>query len=67
MNEEQIKGNWLQIKGQLKEKWGKLTDDEITQAKGKAEYLAGKIQEHYGKTKDEAMKEVNDYFKTLKE
>jgi uncharacterized protein YjbJ (UPF0337 family) len=62
MNEEQIKGNWKQLTGQIREKWGKLTDDEVTQADGRAEYLAGRIQERYGQTKAEAIKEVNDFF-----
>lgn len=66
MNEDQIKGNWKQIKGQLKEKWGKLTDDEITQSEGRTDILAGKIQERYGQTKDAALKEVNEFFKTIK-
>ena len=60
------KGNWKQIKGQLKEKWGKLTDDELTQAEGRTDFLAGKVQERYGQAKDEALKEVNEFFKELK-
>jgi uncharacterized protein YjbJ (UPF0337 family) len=67
MNEDQIKGNWKQIKGQIKQKWGKLTDDEVTQAEGKVDYLAGIVQERYGQTKDAAFKEVNDYFESLKD
>jgi uncharacterized protein YjbJ (UPF0337 family) len=67
MNEEQIKGNWKQIKGQFKEKWGKLTEDDLTEAEGRADYLVGKVQERYGQAKDEALKEVNEFFKSLKE
>lgn len=66
MNEEQMKGNWKQINGQLKEKWGKLTDNDLLEAEGRAENLAGKVQEHYGKAKDEAIIEVNEFLKTLK-
>jgi uncharacterized protein YjbJ (UPF0337 family) len=66
MNEEQVKGNWKQLTGQLKEKWGKLTDNDLKQVEGRAEILAGKVQEHYGKAKDEALNEVNEFFKTLK-
>lgn len=66
MNEDEVKGNWKQITGQLKEKWGKLTDDDFVQAEGRADYLAGKVQEHYGHAKDEALKEVNEFFKNLK-
>jgi uncharacterized protein YjbJ (UPF0337 family) len=66
MNEEQVKGNWKQITGQIKEKWGKLTDDEVTQAEGRTDYLAGRVQEKYGQAKDEALKEVNEFFKAIK-
>lgn len=62
MNQDQIKGDWNQIKGQLKQKWGKITDDELTQAEGRVDYLAGKIQERYGKSKDSALQEVNAFF-----
>lgn len=66
MNEDQVKGNWHQIKGQLKEKWGKITDNELTISEGRIEYIAGVVQEKYGQTKDAAMKEVSEYFKALK-
>jgi uncharacterized protein YjbJ (UPF0337 family) len=48
MNWDRIEGNWKQIKGTLKEKWGKLTDDEFDQIAGKRDRLGGKIQERYG-------------------
>lgn len=65
MNEDQIKGNWKQIKGQLKTKWGKLTDDDLTEAKGRMDNLVGKIQERYGQTKDDVLKEVNEFLKNI--
>lgn len=64
MNTDQVKGNWKQMTGSLKEKWGKLTDNEITESQGKREYFVGKIQEHYGKSKEIATKEVNDFFQS---
>ena len=48
-----IKGNWKQIKGKLKEKYGELTDDDLTYVEGKEEQLIGKLQERLGKTKQE--------------
>ena len=62
MNKDIIEGKWEQLKGQAKAKWGDLTDDELTEAKGNAQYLAGKVQERYGKTKEEAEAEVNTWF-----
>jgi uncharacterized protein YjbJ (UPF0337 family) len=66
MNSDQIAGNWKKITGEVKKKWGKLTDNEITKAEGRADILAGKIQEHYGKSREEALKEVNEFFLSLK-
>ena len=54
MNAEQIKGNWKQLTGQVKQKWGKLTDDDLDVAAGHREQLAGLIQERYGVVKEEA-------------
>lgn len=66
MNTDQIKGNWKQIKGIFKAKWGELTEDEYVESEGELEFLAGKIQERYGKTKDQAMEEINTFIKSLK-
>ncbi|WP_440222832.1 CsbD family protein [Dokdonella sp. MW10] len=65
MNEDRIKGKWKQLSGTIKEKWGKLTDDDLKVAEGNREYLAGKIQERYGYAKDEAEKHVRDFEGTL--
>lgn len=54
----QIKGNWYQLKGQLKEKYGELTDDDLKMAEGKAEELIGILQEKTGKTKEEIEEEL---------
>ncbi|SQI81668.1 putative stress-response protein [Klebsiella oxytoca] len=56
MNKDEIGGNWKQFKGKAKEKWGKLTDDDMTVIEGKRDQLVGKIQERYGYEKDQADK-----------
>ena len=61
MNWDRIEGNWKQMKGTLKEKWCKLTDDEFDQIGGKRDQLVGKIQEKYGITRDEADKQVRGW------
>lgn len=65
MNEDKIKGQWKQLSGKLKEKWGKLTDDDLKVAEGNRDYLAGKIQERYGIAKDEAAKQVEAFDREL--
>ena len=61
MNKDEIGGNWKQLKGKAKEKWGTLTDDDMTVIEGKRDQLVGKIQERYGYAKDQAEKEVSDW------
>jgi uncharacterized protein YjbJ (UPF0337 family) len=61
MNEDKIKGQWKQLAGKLKARWGKLTDDDLEVAEGNSEYLAGKIQERYGVAKDEAHKQIKEF------
>lgn len=65
MNQDTIKGQWKQLSGSIKKRWGKLTDDDLTRAEGSAEYLAGKLQERYGIARDEAEAQVNEFQKTL--
>lgn len=65
MNWDIVKGNWEQMTGKIRQKWGELTDDEITQMKGQRDQVVGKIREKYGKTKDEAEKEVDEFFSTM--
>jgi uncharacterized protein YjbJ (UPF0337 family) len=65
MNEDKIKGNWKQLTGKLKAKWGKLTDDDIQVAEGNSEYLAGKLQERYGIARDEAERQIREFDRTL--
>ena len=61
MNNDRVAGNWKQMKGKIKEQWGKLTDDEIDQLEGKSEQLAGRLQERYGMARDEAEKQAKDF------
>lgn len=63
MNTDTLKGKWKQLKGEVKERWGKLTDDEILRTEGDLEQLQGKIQERYGYSKDKAKQEVDDFMR----
>ena len=58
MNQDRIEGNWKQVKGKVKEQWGKLTDDDLDVIAGKRDQLLGRIQERHGIAKDEAEKQV---------
>jgi uncharacterized protein YjbJ (UPF0337 family) len=61
MNWDIIEGNWTKAKGKVKEQWGKLTDDDLTQISGKRDQLAGKLQERYGIAKDEVEKQLSEF------
>jgi len=61
MNWDRIEGNWKQMKGAVKDKWGKLTDDQFTSIGGKRDKLVGHIQEAYGCSRDDADKQVKDW------
>ena len=61
MNWDRIEGNWKQLKGQAREHWGKLTDDDVDVAAGNREQLVGKVQERYGIAKDEAERQVDEF------
>ncbi len=56
---DRIAGNWKQFSGKAKERWGKLTDDDLTVIDGRREQLSGKLQERYGIMKDEAEREIS--------
>lgn len=64
MNEYRIKGNWNELKGKVKEKWGEITDDELDQIDGETYQLIGHIQKRYGRSLDEARREVNNWRNT---
>ncbi len=58
---ERIKGSWAQTKGAVKEQWGKLTDDDLTEIEGRREKLVGKIQARYGISHDQAEAQVSGW------
>ena len=66
MNWEQIRGQWRQLKGSIKAKWGKLTDDDLDVIAGQQEQLTGKIQERYGIAKEEAHRQVDEWLAGLR-
>jgi uncharacterized protein YjbJ (UPF0337 family) len=65
MDWNRIEGNWKQVKGQIKEKWANLTDDDLEKIAGRREQLEGKLQERYGIAKDAVSKDVDDWLKTM--
>ena len=67
MNNDIVEGKWKEMKGQLKEWWGKLTDDELEQASGNAEQIIGLLQQKYGYTREHAEEEWNRRIKGVKD
>ncbi|WP_407168690.1 CsbD family protein [Bradyrhizobium sp. ORS 111] len=65
MDWNRIEGNWKQFKGAAREKWGKLTDDDLNTIEGHREQLEGKLQQRYGMAKDQIRKDVDDWLKSL--
>ena len=61
MNWDRIEGNWQQAKGKVKQRWGKLTDDQLAVINGQRDILAGKLQEAYGLSKDEVDRQIRDW------
>jgi len=66
MNWDQIAGNWKQVRGVVRERWGKLTDDDVDVIAGKRDILLGKIQEKHGVAREVAEKELKDFEASLK-
>lgn len=62
---ELLEGKWNQLKGQVRQQWGEITDDDLEQIAGKRDELVGVLQEKYGRSRDEAEREVNDFLKNL--
>lgn len=60
MNEQQIKGKWTEIKGEIQKTWGKITGDEIEQTQGNLKSISGLIQQKYGMAKEEASQKLDD-------
>jgi uncharacterized protein YjbJ (UPF0337 family) len=67
MNWDRIEGKWKQMKGSVKQQWGKLTDDDLDFIAGKRESLVGKLQERYGIQKDDAQKRIDEWARVQKE
>jgi uncharacterized protein YjbJ (UPF0337 family) len=63
MNSDQLQGKWKQVKGTVKERWGKLTDDDVDVINGRSDQLVGKIQQQYGIAKEEAQRQVDDWLR----
>jgi uncharacterized protein YjbJ (UPF0337 family) len=61
MNSDQFEGKWKQLKGNAKQRWAKLTDDDLTALSGKKDQFVGKIQERYGITREQAEKEADEW------
>ena len=64
MDWNRIAGDWKQAQGRIKEKWGKLTDDDLTKINGQREQLEGIIQHRYGVAKDMVRKDVDAWVKS---
>lgn len=64
MNQDQLEGKWKQFRGKAKEKWGRLTDDDLDVIAGKRDQLIGKVQERYGIAREEAEEQVTAFEKS---
>lgn len=67
MNEDILKGQWKQLRGQIKQWWGVLTDDDLDKINGRRDQLIGKLQEKYGFSKDQATRELDDRLAQLRQ
>ena len=61
MNRDVLEGQWKQLKGKVKQQWGRLTDDDLDVVNGRYDELAGRIQERYGYAKQQAEAEVDSF------
>ncbi len=66
MNWDQVQGNWKQVTGKIKAKWGKVTDNDLTEIAGRREQLAGILQERYGYATEQVEKELDEFTQALK-
>jgi len=64
MNWDRVEGNWKQMKGAVREKWGKLTDNDLEQIAGKKDQLVGRIQERYGISREVAQEQADQWAQT---
>jgi uncharacterized protein YjbJ (UPF0337 family) len=67
MNWDQLQGQWKQAKGKIREKWGKLTDDDLQVIAGNRDQLVGRIQERYGITREVAQEQADAFVKAMNE
>ena len=67
MNWDRVQGQWKQMKGSVKEQWGKLTDDDLDQIAGRRDQFIGKLQERYGIAKDEAERRADEWLRMQRE
>ena len=67
MNSDILEGKWKQLRGEIRDKWGQLTDDELDQIAGKRDKLAGLLQERYGYNRMEAEKEIDAFLEEWEE
>lgn len=65
MNWDQIEGNWKIVRGSVRERWGKLSDDDLDVIAGKRDQLVGRLQKAYGVAREEAERQVNDFQNTF--
>jgi len=65
MDWDRIQGNWKQFTGRFKEKWGKLTDDDLTAINGRRDQLEGTLQERYGWAKDQVRRDVDNWLDAM--
>ncbi len=65
MNWDTMKGEWHQVKAEIKSKWAKITDDDLKTLDAKKDALVGKVQERYGMLKDDAEKQVDEWIAKL--
>lgn len=65
MNHSILQGNWKELKGKVKQQWGKLTDDDLLAIEGKTEEIYGKLQKHYGYSKEQAEEELTKFKQQL--
>lgn len=63
MNKDIFEGKWEEIKGQMRQAWGKLTDDDFETIRGNQQEIYGKLQKHYGYTKEQVDKAIHDFQK----
>lgn len=63
MNWDQVEGKWKELKGQVRQQWGMLTDSDVEQIAGKRDELAGRIQSRYGYAKEKAEEEIEQFCK----